>query len=116
MPLRGQVFSPKKNYPPGSPQWHRLVVLSPNALMARTGASLFIMTAVIRSHHAGVRLVPGHSIPLPANTVAVLPFASVIETHQLFALPLSDFLGRPDGQLPKSVLDDVLAGARLLFA
>jgi len=115
VPVRGQIYSPKKNYPPGSPQWHRLLVLSPSGLMSSGGSSLFVMTAVIRSHHSGVRLVPGHSIPVPAGLVAALPLASVVETHQLFALPVSELAGRPDGQLPRDLVEAALAGARRLF-
>lgn len=64
-----------------------------------------------------VRRVIGHSILLPANTIQSLPHDSLIETHQLFSIPLKEFQGiGPDGTLPSDLLEEVLEGARLLFS
>jgi hypothetical protein len=117
MAARGQIYSPKRNYPPNSPQWHRLVILSPTTLMSSGGNNLFVMAAVIRSRHAKVNMVMGHSIPIPANVVPCLPLDSVVETHQLFSLLITDLtaIGHPDGILPPPYLQSVLEGARRLF-
>src|ERR1700737_20818 len=95
-PLRGEVFFPDVTLPPGQDVPHRCVVLSPNNLIATQGGRrLFVNVAIIRSattqQGRSVPLVPGHSIRVTTTELPCLQNDSIIETHQLFALPLAAF-------------------------
>lgn len=120
MPAQGQVYNPKQIIPPGQQKHHRVVVVTNSNLAARPNLQ-FLMVALIRSAiqqgtNRPVGLVIGHSVPLPANSIASLPFDSIVETHQLFAIPVNEFKGlQADGKLPDNVMDDVLAGCRKIF-
>lgn len=119
MPAQGQVYALKNILPPGQPNWHRIVVLSRNYALSASGAT-FAMVGIIRSankNNRPVRRVIGHSILLPGGTISTLPDDGLIETHQLFAIPLLEFQKvSPDGNLPQTILEEVLEGARLLFS
>jgi len=119
MAARGCIYYPSKIFPPNQGQSHRVVVVSNTTPLSIHGAQ-FALVAIIRSamSRAGarVRLVPGHSVPIPAGTVpSALPDDSIVETHQLFSIHQAD-LGQSLGNLPHNLLDDVVKGARLLLA
>ena len=59
----------------------------------------------------------GHSIPLGPTDLPALQHASVVETHQLFAVSLAELAKKKAvGTVTGSKLHEILAGARLLFA
>lgn len=125
MPLRGEVYFPDKNLPPGQDIPHRCVILSPTNLMATHPNTprnrLFVTVAIIRSarHQDGtpVRPVLGHSIPITPHDLPTLQHESFVETHQVFAVELDTFKRKkPEGKLPPALMDDVLSGARRLFS
>ncbi|MGK5081861.1 hypothetical protein WDW37_01050 [Bdellovibrionota bacterium FG-1] len=118
MPTRGDVYFPKTILPPHSQNTHRCVVLS--APPQGAANDLFVMVAIIRSrnHQNGkpVSLVLGHSIPLAKRDCPWLHHDSILETHQLFALPEREFQTlTPLGAMPSDKLYEALAGARRLF-
>jgi hypothetical protein len=127
MPLRGQVyFSGKTVLPPGQMTPHRFVIVSHSAILATSGNRVFANVALIRSAKRAdgspVRLMPGHSIPVTPKEVSSLQHDSIIETHQLFAVPLDLFQGSgariglaPIDTLPGPLLSRVLEGCRRLF-
>jgi hypothetical protein len=58
----------------------------------------------------------GHSILVTPQQCPFLSVDSIIETHQLLALPLTDLEPlRPVGTLPPNVLGKVLESIRRLF-
>jgi len=58
-----------------------------------------------------------HSIQVTAKQCPFLKHDSIIETHQVLALPSTDLEPlRPVGTLPPDVLDKVLEGTRRLFS
>ena len=122
MASRGQVFWPKALLPPGQSTKHQCVVLSNSKINSLAGKSgVYLMVAIIRSatNQSGnpVRLVMGHSIPIPAGTLPSIIHDSILETHQLFALNSTTF-DRRDliGALPPALLAQALEGARRVFA
>jgi mRNA-degrading endonuclease toxin of MazEF toxin-antitoxin module len=110
MAIRGQVYAPPQHIklPRGSPQWHRVVVLSPSNLLA---AGACAVVAVIMSKR---RPVMGHTVEVPAGTVPFLPLDSVVETHHLFGLQQTE-LGTLEGKLPDDLMTYVLGCAQRLF-
>lgn len=59
----------------------------------------------------------GHSILVTPKQCPFLKVESIVETHQILALPLPDLETiHPVGTLPHDVLEKVLEGARLLFS
>lgn len=120
--MRGQVFWPTALLPPGQSTKHQCVVLSNSKINSLAGKSgVFLVVAIIRSatnqSGAPVRLVMGHSIPIPAGALPSITHDSILETHQLFALNSKTF-GRNDliGALPQALLEQALEGARRVFA
>lgn len=120
MPVRGEVYYPDKNLPPGQDIKHACVILSPNNLIGQFGRNLFVNVALIRSafdqRGRPTRPVPGHSILITPQDLSSLTNDSYVETHQLFAVPLQQFqYKQPVGRLSQTALDLVLEGARRLF-
>lgn len=121
MSLRGEVYIPRAALPPGQATTHRCVILSNNFLIGQHGGrNLFVNVALIRSavSQSGrpVSLVPGHSFRVTPKDLPFLSHESIIETHQIFAVPIQDFLGRAaQGNFPPVLLQKVLEGARRLF-
>jgi hypothetical protein len=123
MTKRGDVYFPDARLPPGQDIKHRVVVLSPNTLIAQQGgARLFVSVALIRSAVNAktgrpIPLIMGHSIPIAPTELPALQHDSVVETHQLFAVSLAELSKKKAvGTVIGTKLDEILAGARLLFA
>ena len=121
MPARGEVYFPKTTLPPGQATTHRCVILSSNFLLGQHGGrNLFVNVALIRSavSRTGrpVFLIPGHSFPVTRTELSFLSQDSIIETHQIFAVPIQEFSSQtPVGRLPPVLLQKVLEGVRRLF-
>jgi hypothetical protein len=120
-PLRGEVYFPKNTFPPGSADAHRIIVLSSNNVLSNSGNALHVSFAIIRSakNKKGepVRAIPLHSVPVgPADLPQCLTNDSLVETHQLFSIPLGELNQlRPLDRLAGTKLAEVLKGARQLF-
>lgn len=125
---QGRVYFPPIVLPPRSTTNHRIIVLSNDTLITRCQRmrSFFLLCAIIRSainqNGNPVIPIPGHSIPVSSadftSLVAgaqVIQNSSIIETHQLFHVPMSALTNpanRPIGDLEPTKLEAVLAGAR----
>lgn len=116
MPARGDVYWPKTALPPKSSTTHRVVVLSSNTILANTQHA-FLLVAIIRTSTRSVHRVFGHSITITQGTVTFLPSESIVETHQIFSLPRSEFeQSGHKGRLPQTIMDQVMDGARKLLS
>jgi hypothetical protein len=117
MALQGEVYFPSNVLPPHQAKKHRVVILTNSTLLA-LHSNLFIVVAIIRSavtdSGKNVSLIPLHSIPItPEKIGPIISHNSVIETHQLFALPRTSFeKDKSLGRLPNDVLTQVLRGAQ----
>src|SRR5687768_8888619 len=105
VPTRGEVLFPQVKLPPGQEVPHRCVILSPNGFISSQWNGYFVSVAILRSAFSRkgsqVRLVPGHSIWVSASELPFLTNDSIIETHQLFSLPLRALDVPPVGRLPQ---------------
>jgi len=121
---QGRVYLPRAIIPPRQQTTHFVVVLTSNGILNRLQQSGgFVVTALIRSATSSrgnrVNLIPIHSIPVTVAQLGFLSHDSIIETHQLFHLPLQELTGsngRLLGDLPDQILAEVLAGARRLLS
>ena len=121
MPRRGEVYYPTTVLPPGTPTKHMVVLVSPTAQLQNAQKS-FVSVVLIRSVAdpltGAVRpLGPmGHAFRITPKQCPFLRHDSIIETHQLLALPLQELIPlRPEGSIPDDVLDKVLESIRRLF-
>jgi hypothetical protein len=120
--LRGEVYFPDATVPPNQSIPHRCIVLSPDHLTGGLGNKLlFVNVAIIRSatDRLGnpVPVVQGHSIRITPQDLPRLRHDSYVETHQIFAIPLSAFSAKNlIGKLPAQLMNRVLDGVRLLFS
>lgn len=120
---QGRVYLPQAIIPPGQQTTHFVVVLTNNGILNRIQLSGgFVVTALIRSAVSSrgtrVNLLPIHSIPVTRAELPFLSHDSIIETHQLFHLPLQELTGtngRQLGDLPAQILAATLVGARRLL-
>jgi hypothetical protein len=122
---QGRIYIPKTILPPGQVTKHFIVVLTSDLILKRLAASQnsFAVVAIIRSavNQSGrpVPLVPMHSVPISPSDVPNLTHDSIIETHQLFHMPIAELNPARNpilGDLPKPILAQVLSGARALLA
>jgi PemK-like, MazF-like toxin of type II toxin-antitoxin system len=120
---QGRVYLPKAVIPPGQQSNHFVVVLTNNGILNRLQQSGgFILVALIRNAISNrgnqVKLIPIHSVPVTRADLSFLSHDSIIETHQLFHLPLQELTGtrgKALGDLPDQILATVLVGAKKLL-
>lgn len=122
---QGRVYIPKTILPPGQATKHFIVVITNDLILRKLAANQnsFAVVAIIRSaiNQSGraVPLIPMHSVPVSPKDLSGLSHDSIVETHQLFHMPLVELNPARNpvlGDLSKPILEQVLSGARALLA